>query len=75
MMYVGWQACGCPVAVVADLRAVPRKSIADTVAEFICNGYAVTRETLEHYQSTIRLGCTCDAGGSAHKQESEPCRK
>lgn len=56
-VYVATAACGCRVAVVADLPE-HKKFTAESVAEYVRDGLAVTRETLEEFHVKSIQRCT-----------------
>ena len=49
-VYVGALPCGCRVCVVTDLPGPEKKYTAKSVAEYIKDGYAITREPFEEYR-------------------------
>ena len=56
-VYVGTTACGCRVAVVADLPE-HRKFTAKSIAEYVRDGLVMTRETLDEFRVKSLQRCT-----------------
>ena len=56
-VYVGTTACGCRVAVVADLPE-SRKFTAESIAEYVRDGLTVTRERLDDFRMKSLHRCT-----------------
>ena len=61
-VYAGRLSCGCTVAAMVDIPDEP-KEVAKSVAQFIRDGYAVARVTLEEFRGTT-IGCKCGATGA-----------
>ena len=61
--YVGRLPCGCLAAIVYDNGKHP-KEVAESVAEFIRNGYAVERANTDDVRSQL--------GPCKHKRPNEP---
>ena len=65
-VYVGARACGCRVCLVADMSGKNKKYTAKSVAEYIRDGYNVTRETLEAYRENPLQQCTHGKSEASH---------